>query len=348
MRAILAATTGWIVTAAITPLTIRILRALRLLDVPNDRSSHREPTPRGGGVALLVGAAAGFLLQRPVLDAALAATLAGTVVIAAVGLLDDRFGLPMWVRFIAHVLAGFGLIAAGASLGQAPLPGSAAIPLGPWAAPVTLLWILVVTNGFNFMDGIDGLAGLQSVVTFAVVALVAGRADVSCAAAALAGASAAFLICNWSPARVFLGDVGSGALGFLVGALPLLGPQDRRSGTVLCVAVTLGLFLGDASYSRLRRIVRGESWFAPHREHLYQRLVSSGLSHSRVSATLGLGAALLGALVVTAQKRHAPAFVFWLILTLVGLLVVLELLLLRRRERAVAVAVDKPRAGLIG
>ncbi len=349
MRVLAAAAVAWAVTAAITPITIRALRAFRLLDVPNERSSHRATTPRGGGVALLLGATAGFLFQRPALDPALVATLAGAALIAAVGLLDDRFRLPMWLRFAAHVLAACGLIACGASLRVAPLPAPCNVALGLFAAPVTLFWIVVVTNGFNFMDGIDGLAALQGVVTCALIALLALPADGSIAAAALAGAGAAFLIYNWAPARVFLGDVGSGALGFLVGALPLVGPPARRPEAVLCVALSLGLFLGDASYSRLRRIVRRQSWFAPHREHLYQRFVDSGASHARVTTALGLGAALVGGQAFLAHERSAPAYVWWLLLCLVGLLLAFELALLRRREQAATrLGVDKLDGGLIG
>jgi Fuc2NAc and GlcNAc transferase len=333
MSALYGAAGAWLVTVAITPLTVRALQALGLLDVPNERSSHSKVTPRGGGVAVLVGAAAGLLVLRPTLDAALTATLAGAALIGAVGLLDDRFGLPMWVRFLAHVVAGVGLIVCGGSLVNAPLPAPGFVPLGPWGPALTLLWILVVTNAFNFMDGIDGLASLQAVVTCALIAF-AGAGGGSGVGAALAGASAGFLVYNWSPARVFLGDVGSGALGFLVASLPLTSPSSSRSSAVLLVAISLGLFCGDAAYSRVRRVWHGQNLFAPHREHLYQRLVLTGVSHARVTTGLGLGAVLLAALALLAQQRGPGTTWLWLVAGLIPELLALEALWLRRRERA--------------
>lgn len=284
-----------------------------LLDVPNERSSHSVPKPRGGGLAIATVFVGGALLLAALgrLDGiAAAALVAGGALVAAVGWIDDRRGVPARVRFAVHVTAVAFAIAGTAGLGTLRMPG---FPEWPWvqfiAAAFALVWLI---NLFNFMDGIDGLAGAEAV--FVASGLVAclvldgqGGAGGAVCAALLAGASFGFLAWNWPPARIFMGDVGSGFLGFALGGVALL--AHRETGLNLWVpTILLAVFVTDATLTLVRRIARGERWYAAHRSHAYQWLSRKHGAHRPV--TIGVVAVNLGwllplAILATRFPAHA-------------------------------------------
>ncbi len=261
---------------------IPLLSRAAVLDRPNERSSHAAPTPRGGGIAL-VAAILGAWLALIIAGLAaprLLAVLFGALLIAAVSWLDDLRGLSPPARLVAQLVAvGLGMLAL--------------MPAGPvfqgWLTPgldavaAALLWLWFV-NLFNFMDGIDGLAGSEAAAVAIGLVLFAGFGvghDPGLAALAAAAAAAAlgFLVWNWAPARIFLGDVGSVPLGYLLGFL-LLGVAARGMWKV---ALILPLyFLADATITLLRRLARLERVWQPHRQHFYQCAVRRGLGHAAV------------------------------------------------------------------
>lgn len=255
------------------------------LDVPNERSSHQVPTPRGAGLVIVVvvsaamawAAGAGLFRVDPAAFAALA--------IAAISAIDDVRSLPSGTRLMVHL---------GCAVVAAMTIGSG------WSAPVIVLaviWIVGLTNAYNFMDGIDGISGAQAVVAgvaFALAALHVGLTGPAVCAIAIASASAGFLMHNWSPARVFMGDVGSAFLGFSFAAMALqIGVWSPAAG--IAAALSLWPFVFDTALTFVRRAARGENVMQSHRSHLYQRLVIAGWSHARVTvlyaATAALGAA---------------------------------------------------------
>ena len=258
--------------SAILAMLLKTGLAWRLAtDIPNERSLHERPTPRVGGW----GVVPAVLIAVFTLAPGLWLIAACTIFLAAVSQIDDRRGLPARVRFAAH-FAAVGLL-------LAVYHGSVA-----WwilvALSVLLTWLV---NLYNFMDGADGLAGGMAVLGFsgyAIAALVAHgpRADLALACAATAGAAAGFLIYNFHPARIFLGDAGSIPLGFLAGAFGFWG---WRSGLwpIWFPAMCFSLFIADASVTLCRRLIRGEKFWQAHREHYYQRMVRSGLGHARTA-----------------------------------------------------------------
>jgi Fuc2NAc and GlcNAc transferase len=281
------------------------------------------------GVALALAVA----LEHPV-EPEVTALLVGGVLVALAGLADDRFGLPPLPRVLVHGVAAFVVIRASGGLPRLPLPPPLDVQLG--AIPETALaivWIVAVINFYNFMDGIDGLAALQAVVTAGALAVVLSREAPSAAvvAAALAAASAGFLVYNRPPASIFMGDVGSGLLGYTVGSLALLAPAQRRSEAVLLVGLSLFLFLADTTTCLLARVVRGERWLEAHREHLYQRWVAAGAGHGTVSSWLG-GAALVTTLVAVAGWWTRSPLLYWVALVLGVASWALEWAVVRRRE----------------
>jgi Fuc2NAc and GlcNAc transferase len=318
----------------VTPLVRALARRRGLLDQPNERSSHRTLTPRGGGLAVVIGLAAA-LLARPgdwTATPPVVALLAGGAVVALIGLADDRFRLAPLPRLLGQLAVALALVRATGGLERLPLPPPADLPLGPFSGLTTVLWVLAVLNFMNFMDGIDGIAGLQTCITGAALALAGWDASASFVAAALVGGGLGFLAFNWSPASIFLGDVGSGFLGFVLASLPLLAPPRSRSAAVLLTATSLLLFLLDATTCLLRRMARGEKWYEAHRQHLYQRWVAAGASHARVSTWVGVGSAVLTVSALLAWRSGDRAWA-WAALLLGVALCGLEWRVVVRAER---------------
>jgi UDP-N-acetylmuramyl pentapeptide phosphotransferase/UDP-N-acetylglucosamine-1-phosphate transferase len=255
--------------AALTWLLLAIALRTRLrlaVDEPNERSLHTAPTPRVGGLALVSVACGAVLVFAP--------TMRGSFMVAfflmLVSAVDDRRGLPIVVRFGAHIVA-----AAAASL---VVLGSSA---GAWVLAAAVLAVAWAINLYNFMDGADGLAGGMALFGFGTYALVAAGADawpLALACAGVAGAAAGFLAHNLPPARLFLGDAGSVPLGFLAAVIGLLG---WRSGLWPWTFPLLlfAPFVVDATLTLIRRVIRGEPVWRAHREHLYQRMVLQGMGH---------------------------------------------------------------------
>ena len=260
----------------------------RLLDQPNARSSHRLPTPRGGGVAFAVVASASSgiaLLSGPGFPAAALPFLAAPL--AVVGLLDDRHNLPASWRY------GVQLITAALILGFSPLVQrfGLAVATGSWLLlPVLALLVIAVTaviNFTNFMDGLDGLVAGCMAVSIAALSLAL---TAPWPLWALVGSLLGFLLWNWSPAKVFMGDVGSTFLGGVFAGLVLQASSWPEAFGYLLVATPL---LGDACLCVPRRLLAGQRVFQAHRLHLFQRLHQAGWPHARVSLTYIVATAVL-------------------------------------------------------
>ncbi len=270
----------------LTGLFRRYALARRLIDVPGDRSSHHQPTPRAGGAAvvLVTLAAVLWLALRNDLSSTLAWTLVGGgALVAGIGFWDDHGHVAAHWRLLVHCLA---TVWALAWIGGVP-----AVPFGQYlwqpgwlgvgVAGFGIVWLL---NLYNFMDGIDGIAGAEAVFVSVGAALIlgsGGEAGMVSFLLVVAGACVGFLFWNWAPARVFMGDVGSGFLGYVLGVTAVAstdGPITLWSWMIL-----LGLFLVDATLTLVRRALRGERWWAAHRSHAYQHAARRWASHAGVS-----------------------------------------------------------------
>ena len=279
-----------------------------VVDIPNERSSHSAPTPRGGGLAIaavaLVGIAA-LAIAGQLAPRVAVALGGGGLLVAAVGWVDDRRDLPAWPRLAAHVGASVWLVA---WLGGMPAltVGAGAVQLGFFGSLLAVLGVTWFTNLYNFMDGIDGIAAVEAVVagTAGALLLAAREPSLGLVSLLLAAGAAGFLAWNWPPASLFMGDVGSGFLGFLFAGLAL---ASENAGTVpaLLWFVLLGPFFADATITLTRRMAGGQRWSAPHRTHAYQRAVQSGWSHGQVSAAVGALSAAGGVLAWLVLQRPA-------------------------------------------
>ena len=291
---------GWmlatlVLSALVTALTISYARRRQMFDLPGQRRSHQVPTPRGGGLGIVVAILLCVLLPLALLNPGSivvnAPLLVGVAlsVVAMAGWIDDHGGLRARYRFAAHCIAAGVLLVP--ALNQVSLIASFAAWPGWWMVVIVialligfLLTIVWSINLHNFMDGIDGLLAVQAIFVFVAlgaVGLVFGSAPAWLAILVAAAAVVGFLPFNFPKARIFMGDVGSGALGLLVAVVVLYQIGDRSldaaTGLIACSA-----FATDATATLLSRILRGRRWYDAHREHLYQGLVRSGYSHARV------------------------------------------------------------------
>ncbi len=289
-----------------------------ILDAPNERSLHSQPTPRGGGIGIVGVSLIGILLCWVLVPfwAAwpLVSFVCAALFIAAVSWRDDVRPLPVLVRFGAHALAAVAVLVGIGSWAVLEIPVVGLFRLGYLGLPVTFLWIVGLTNAYNFMDGVDGIAGIQAVVAgLGWVALTGGTARVETwLGLLLAGASLGFLVHNWPPARIFMGDVGSAFLGFNFAVLAVIGAQHNPR-LALAGALLVWPFVFDTSFTFLRRLRRGENVFQAHRSHLYQRLVLAGYSHRFVTCLYGVLAA--GGVVLALVWEQRVTAASWLVPT---------------------------------
>lgn len=312
MMVAVAAVVGVFLLAAVGVAAIE-RRALRLglMDQPNSRSSHVAARPRGGGVAIVVAVAAGVAVTAGAIvefDGAMWAILGGALIVAVAGLWDDVRSIGPGPRLAAQVVAASIVVAVAGGMTHLPLPAPLDAPLGMFGVVVALVWMVAVTNFYNFMDGADGLAGGQACLTFATLAVVLWPDSSAIVPVLVIAATSAFLRRNWAPAHLFLGDSGSGWLGFVLAAWAFAGPIGRRGDLVLLVATSMALFLLDPVVTLVRRWRHGARLTSPHREHAYQRLFAPGQSHAGVVSLLLAAGGLLSVVAVWAYWRPAWAW----------------------------------------
>lgn len=297
----------------------RMLLKWNIIDKPNQRSSHARPTARGGGIAIVLTVAIGFSWLWLFRGSGTAGKMAlCTVVIATISFIDDIGSLDRKIRFGAHALVAVVTLQALAwPRLRLELDPSLSLVL-PAALGLILmfLWMAGHTNAFNFMDGINGIAAGQAFVTGTGMAILAGMASGKWLSAPVlaclivAGAALGFLPHNFPKARMFMGDVSSASLGYLLAALALWLALSFGWWLLLPLVALHANFILDTGVTLLRRAARGEKWYEPHREHFYQRLVRSGKSHTQVTLLkmcLQLAALLLmiGYLLVGWKSRLA-------------------------------------------
>jgi UDP-N-acetylmuramyl pentapeptide phosphotransferase/UDP-N-acetylglucosamine-1-phosphate transferase len=290
-----------IFSAAVTVLSVCAVGLMRkvalqraLLDIPNDRSSHKVPVPRLGGAAfvppMLLGVA-WMWLSSALPGPARIAFFFGAALLYAISLIDDVWSLSTIIRFSVQTLASgafvFSVYHYRHSLADVYIACLCA------ALVVGMVGLL---NIYNFMDGIDGLAGLQALVGgsgWVAIALFYQAPASAALGAAIAAAALGFLVLNWPPAKIFMGDAGSTVVGYTFGALPLLVWLETAGAVSVLRLLAIGTllvwpFLADGSFTIVRRLRRGENIFKAHRSHLYQRLVLSGMTHRTVTMSYGL------------------------------------------------------------
>lgn len=324
-----------LVALVVTPLAMRVACWMGILDAPGTRKVHRSPIPRTGGIAIVVGMLA---LVVPVLaldntigesfrgaHVCILALVFGGLTMFLVGLVDDIRGLRARTKLSWQIVAAGAMCAFGIRVEEVALPGNLVIEFGPLAVPLTMLWIIGVTNALNLIDGLDGLAaGIASIActVLAVLAILSGEAIMAVLMLALLGSLIGFLTFNFNPAHVFMGDCGSLFVGFTLGTASALCAMKTATAVALGTAfLPLAIPLLDMVFSMVRRLLERRSPFAPDRGHIHHRLLSLGLSHSRAVLVLygvSTAAAGLGLFMLTDHGMFSFALFPVALLLLVG------------------------------
>jgi len=275
------------------PIVAKYALKAGLFDAPGERKIHKSPIPRLGGIAIffsfilalgVVGAMGHsptlFLLGKGNLG-----LIAGGTMIFLLGLLDDLLNLSPYVKLAGQFLAAFVAFGMGVSIEAFDLPGSLLLVLNAMSLPVTLLWMVGISNAVNFIDGVDGLAGgvgMFAAMTLAVVAIFTGQPQVALLALILCASILGFLVYNTHPARIFMGDSGALFIGFTLACLSVLGVLKTYTVVMLAPIMVLSIPVVDIIYSTFRRISLGKSPFIADASHLHHRLLNAGYSQPKV------------------------------------------------------------------
>jgi Fuc2NAc and GlcNAc transferase len=266
-----------------------------VLDHPNERSSHSSPTPRGGGLVMAIVIMAVYLGAASLIGYEVSIGFAvAAALVAAVSLLDDLYSISFAWRLLVHSISAALVIYSCGHVGLTDSAQMSFASVSDWiGAAMTFVWIVWTLNAYNFMDGIDGIAGLQAVtasIGWMIIGLYMGEPAILMLGGSILFASLAFLLHNWPPARIFMGDAGSAFLGFCFASMPFVARTFVEVGAnrlFIAGIALLWLFIFDSIFTLIRRAARREKVWNAHREHLYQRLIRSGYAHRTVTLIYG-------------------------------------------------------------
>jgi len=294
------------VLLVLSVLTTRfMLKHVRIMDYPTARSAHRTATPKAGGLSIVLTFLVGVAVLYLVVPARIGQTyflgfVGSSVIIAAVSFYDDVKNKPFLVKLYTQFLAVAVVLGSGIVIDVISLPWIGPVELGWLRWPLSFLWIIGLTNAFNFMDGLDGLAAGTAVVVsffFLLVTFSLGSSFVYIHCYTLLAGALGFLVYNFPPARIFMGDVGAATVGFVFATLAIIAARyDASHTSFMVMPLLLFTFIYDTAFTFARRWLGGERVTEPHRSHLYQLLNRMGYSHRTVALLHYAAAAVLGSL----------------------------------------------------
>ena len=309
---------AFIVSFAATPIIKTFAKKVGAMDVPDDsRRVHDHPIPRLGGLAIFLGFVIAVLLFAEI-STQVQGILLGCVIIVATGAVDDLISLNAWVKFALQILAAAVAVMHGLRIDVLMNPAfwmvNEYLILGKLAVPITIFWIVAITNSVNLIDGLDGLAvGVSTIssVTMLIIALLVSDANVALILAALAGACIGFMPYNMNPAKIFMGDTGALLLGYVLATVSVMGLFKFYaivSFAVPLLALAVPLF--DTAFAFIRRLFKGQSPFSADRGHFHHRLMDMGLNQKQAVAVLYSISGILGlAAVVIASSDELRALI---------------------------------------
>ncbi|MBM7551446.1 glycosyltransferase family 4 protein [Thalassobacillus pellis] len=308
----------------ITPVIKKVAMKIGAVDQPSERKVHARIMPRLGGLAIFISFALGFLLFFPESSYAWP-VFAGAVVIVITGVLDDLIQLSPIYKAGGQILASFIVVLGGVKVEFINLPFGGEFEFGYMSIPITVLWIVGITNAINLVDGLDGLAAGVSAIallTISALAISIGNVFVVYAGLIMFGSTLGFLLYNFYPAKIFMGDTGAMFLGFMISVLSLLGFKNVTFYSFIIPILILGVPISDTLLAIVRRRIQKKSWCAPDKSHLHHCLLRLGYSHPQ--AVLMIYA--MSALFSLAALFFSQATMFGSIMMMVVLLLIVELI----------------------
>lgn len=298
-----------------TPFVKKLAKKIGAIDIPKDkRRMHTDSVPLIGGLAIFLGFLVSTVLFAEI-DIKIIAILSGALIMVVLGVFDDKYALGAKFKLMIQVIAAAIPVIAGVRIERIILPflKSGGIEFGWLAYPITILWIVALTNAVNLIDGLDGLAaGVSAIASFSMflIALMQGNYLIAVMCAALVGACCGFLPYNFSPASIFMGDTGSTFLGFVMASLSVLGLFKIHAIISFAVPfIAFGIPIFDTSFAIFRRIKEHRPIMSPDRGHLHHRLVDMGFSHKQAVLIIYAICIVLGAVAVLSFKSKLLAIV---------------------------------------
>ena len=316
---------GLIVSFLATPLVRRLAFKIGAVDIPRDnRRMHDHPIPRLGGLAIFMGFLVSVLAFANI-DMEMQGILIGAVIIVVLGIADDIHSLPAKFKFVVQIVAALCAVLHGVGIHVLSNPiifsDEPYWVLGGWSIPISVLWIVAITNAVNLIDGLDGLAdGISTIaaMTMLILALALGEWEIALICGALVGACVGFLPYNMNPARIFMGDTGSTFLGFILACVSIQGLFKYYAIISFLVPfIILGLPIFDTASAVIRRIMKGQSPMVADRSHIHHKLIDMGLNQKQAVATLYIVSGVLGlsaVLLTTSGGAKAALFILALII----------------------------------
>ena len=325
-RILLALAVAAVISYLSTPFVKKLAFKIGAVDVPKDnRRMHKKPIPRLGGLAIVIAfLLCTFLFVK--LEKQMQGILLGAIIILVVGVLDDCLALPALPKFFAQIAAGTIVVLHGCEIRYVTNPFSVVpFDLGWMAGPVTVFWIVLMTNAVNFIDGLDGLAvGVSAISsgTILIIALLVAEENVALVLAVLMGACLGFIPYNFNPAQIFMGDTGSTFLGFVLASISVQGLFKMYAVISFMVPfLILGVPFFDVSFAVIRRLAKGQNPMTADRGHIHHRLIDMGLSQKQSVAIVYMLTGVLGlAAVLLANNTGTKAFILFATVLVVAVL----------------------------
>ncbi|MFS0688561.1 MraY family glycosyltransferase [Sporosarcina sp. 179-K 8C2 HS] len=320
----LAMAAAFIASIILTPLVIKFAFRIGAVDHPNYRKVHASVMPRIGGMAIFGAFVIGYLLLRPS-DEHAVGILVGAIIIIVTGFLDDMLEITAKAKLIGQLAAAIVVVTwGGLQIEMINLPFFGAFDFGYLSIPITIIWIIGITNAINLIDGLDGLAaGVSTIalISITVMAMIMGEMFVVATAAILAASSLGFLFFNFHPAKIFMGDTGSLFLGYMISVLALLGYKNVAMISLIIPIIILGVPISDTFFAIIRRVRMKQPISAPDKSHLHHCLLRAGFSH-RQTVLIIYGLAILFGV---AAVLFSQATVWGAIVLIAVMLIAIEL-----------------------
>ena len=326
---ILGSVIAYIFGMFLVPMVIDFSKKEGLVDVPNERKIHTKPISRIGGVAIFSSVMLTFLslvlLSYYPYGSLLSGVLLGSSLMFLLGLVDDIYNLDAKTKLFIQIAIATLAYLLGISIHTLPFFGE----IGLWSYPVTILWIVGISNALNFIDGVDGLAGSVTTInsiTLAIIALAMTPSNpiIALIGFILAGSMLAFLTYNFNPARIFMGDSGALFSGFLLATISITGVMKAATLAILLPFVVLAVPIMDITYSSLRRICKGQSPFVADAEHIHHKLLHAGFSQKKTVVILTSCAIIAGAFATLFMGENTIKLYFLTIATVVVIMLLLN------------------------
>lgn len=317
----------------LTPLVKRLAFRLGAVDAPNYRKVHAKIMPRLGGLAIYLGFIIGFFFLKITThfhsDYAYAILIAATIVVIT-GIVDDMYEISAKAKMLGQFIAACIVVFwGGIQMNFINLPFEGILNFGWLAIPLTILWIVGITNAVNLIDGLDGLAAGVSTIalaTLAIMAMIMGNGIVIAMASILAAATLGFLIFNFHPAKIFMGDTGALFLGFMISVLALLGFKNVTFISFIIPIIILGVPISDTFFAIIRRVREKKKWSDPDKSHLHHRLLALGFSHRQAVLLIYAIASMFGAVAIVFSMAKVLGAILLIAVLLVGIELLVEII----------------------